>query len=114
MKDARIAIFRRTLEGLLDSLDATLRVGQWTGADGVPDLLKESAGQLVDRLGAANRLASSRFSGSSTDAARVKVIAEAVRRLDATYVAYCRSSSRDRELATRALEAELRVSRQSV
>jgi hypothetical protein len=110
MKDSRVTIFRAALDALLDSLDAAVRIERWTGSETVPEPLQESARQLVTRLGAANRLAAGRFSGSIADAARVAAIAEAVRRLDAAYVAYCRGregSSQDRDLAAQALDAEL-------
>jgi hypothetical protein len=85
-------------------------VSRWAGPETVPEPLLESAGQLLTRLGAANRLASGRFSGSIADAARVRVIADAVRRLDAAYVAYCQGregNPRDRDLAAQTLDAEL-------
>jgi hypothetical protein len=117
MKDSRIAIFRKTLESLIDSLDATVRVGRWSGPEQVPDPLKDSAAQLVTRLGAANRLVAGRFSGSAPDMVRVKAIAEAVRRLDAAYVAYCRGcegSANERDLAVGTLEAEIHEIRVAV
>jgi hypothetical protein len=103
--DARVATFRRALDGLIDSLEATVRIGRWTGAEGVPEPLSASASQLLARLGSANRLAAGRFSGSIADAARVQAIAAAMRRLDAAYVAYCQG--RDRDLAAATLDAEI-------
>lgn len=65
----------------------------------------------VPRLGAANRLAASRFSGTAADSARVRAFAEAAQRLDATYVAYLLGSPGQRERsadrAMRALETEI-------
>lgn len=110
MKDSRVAIFRKTLDALIDSLDATVRVGRWTEAETIPGPLKESAASLVARLGAADRLASGRFSGSPADAARVKVIVDAIRRLDVAYLAYCQGregSPREKDLAAMALDAEI-------
>ncbi|APR74716.1 Hypothetical protein A7982_00062 [Minicystis rosea] len=110
MKDSRVAIFRKTLESLLDSLDATLRVGRWAGPEAVPEPLKQSARDLLARLGAANRLAASRFSGSTADVERVNSIADAIRRLDAAYVVYCREREGDPrawELAAQTLDAEI-------
>ena len=112
MNDSRVLVFRKTLEGLLESLEATIRVERWTGSDAVPTPLKQSAAQLNDRLGAANRLAAGRFTGSIADAARVGAIAGAVRRLDAAYVAFCQG--RDREVAARTLDAEILETRASV
>jgi hypothetical protein len=117
MKDSRVAIFRQTLEGLIESLDATVRVGRWTETETVPGPLKESASSLVKRLGAAGRLASSRFSGSVADAARVKAIVDAMRRLDVAYVAYCQGrggSPREQDLAAVALDAEISEARGAV
>jgi len=110
MKDSRVAIFRKTLEALIESLDATVRVGRWAETETVPEPLKESASSLVTRLGAADRLASSRFSGSVADAARVKALVDAMRRLDGAYVAYCQGrdgNPRERDLAAMALDAEI-------
>jgi hypothetical protein len=110
MKDTRVAFFRKTLESLLESLDATVRVTRWEGPDGVPEPLKETAGHLVTRLGTAHRLASSAFTGSPTDAARVQVMLGAMRRLDAAYVAYRQRADRpaaERETAAMALDAEI-------
>ena len=112
MNDSRVLVFRKTLEGLRESLEATIRVERWTGSDAVPTPLKQSAAQLNDRLGAANRLAAGRFTGSIADAARVGAIAGAVRRLDAAYVAFCQG--RDREVAARTLDAEILETRASV
>jgi hypothetical protein len=112
MNDSRVLVFRKTLEGLLESLEATIRVERWTGSEEVPAPLKQSAAQLNDRLGAANRLAAGRFSGSIADAARVGAIAGAVRRLDAAYVVFVQG--RDREVAAQTLDAEILETRSSV
>jgi rhodanese-related sulfurtransferase len=114
MKDSRVAIFRKTLDGLVESLDATVRVGRWAGTDDVPEPLRDSAGQLLVRLAAANRLAAGRFSGSKADEVRVKTIADAVRRLDVAYVAYCQSRTQSPDLAAVTLDAEIQEIRASV
>jgi len=103
--DARVAIFRGALDGLIESLDAMVRAQRSAGAEGAAEPLKASAAQLVTRLGAANRLAAGRFSGSIADALRVESIAAAVRRLDAAYVVYCKG--RDRDLAAVTLDTEI-------
>src|SRR5262245_65240060 len=90
MKDTRVAFFRKTLEGLIESLDATLRLKRWNGAEDVPAPLQESASRLVSCLGTADRLASGSFIGSAADTARVNAMLGAMRRLDAAYVAYRR------------------------
>jgi hypothetical protein len=110
--DARVAVFRDALGGLIDALDATVRVARCTGAEGVPAPLATVAAQLPARLGTANRLARSRFLGSIADAARVEAITAAVRRLDAAYVAYCQG--RDRDLAAATLDAEIVAIRSAV
>jgi hypothetical protein len=110
MRDARIALFRKTLEGLIESLDATVRLTRWTGGEGIPEPLKESASQLVVRLGTAHRLTSSSFAGSVLDQARVNVMLVAMRRLDAAYVVYRQGierAPRENELASAALNAEV-------
>ena len=105
MKDSRITVFREALDALLESLDAVVRIERWIGPESIPEPLLASAQALVTRLGTANRLAAGRFSGSVADAARVTAIAEAVRRLDAAYVSYCRG--RERDLAAQTLDAEI-------
>ena len=110
MKDARVALFRKTLEGLLESLDATVRLMRWAGGEGVPEPLKESASQLVVRLGTAHRLTSSSFVGSAVDQARVNVMLVAMRRLDAAYVVYRQGLEKtpsEKESAADALNAEV-------
>lgn len=94
MKDARLAIFRTTLAGLIESLDATVRVQGWADAV-VPVPLKEAASHLPSRLGAADRLAATHFVGSVADTARVNAMVVAMRRLDTAYVAYRRGIEGD-------------------
>lgn len=110
MKDERVAFFRKALEGLLESLDATVRVTRWSGAEVIPDPLQESAGRLVNRLGTADRLATSQFKGSIADVARVNAMTEAMRRLDTAYVAFrhrLEVKPGDSDVAALALHAEL-------
>jgi hypothetical protein len=110
MKDARVAVFRDALKGLIESLDATVRVTRWSDVEAVPGPLKESAARLTTRLGAAGRLASSKFSGSVADTARVNTMLGALRRLDAAYVAYHQrraGSESERHAAAAALDAEI-------
>ncbi|MCC6555191.1 MAG: hypothetical protein IT372_19675 [Polyangiaceae bacterium] len=110
MKDARVTIFRTTLEDLIESLDATVRMTRWSGDEGVPEPLKESASQLLKRLGAADRLAAASFSGSAVDVARVSAMRGAMRRLDAAYVAYRQGLAgppSDQDRAASALRTEI-------
>ena len=88
MRDQRVTFYRKTLEQLIESLEASVRVTQWNGGEAVPQPLKESAGQLIVRLGTADRLASSTFKGTIADVAKVDALLGAIRRLDAAYVAY--------------------------
>ncbi len=82
--------FRGALEALLESLDATVRVARWKhdGGEAIPEPLKKSASQLVERLGAATRLASGRFVGAPAVVATSEAIRSAINELDAAYVAY--------------------------
>lgn len=88
MKDQRVTLFTAALEGLMESLDATVRIMRWKGAEGVPEPLKVSAAKLLDRLGKADRLANGSFSGTPADTAKVTAMCTAMKRLDAAYVAY--------------------------
>jgi hypothetical protein len=88
MKDQRIPFVRRTLEALLESLDATARLSRWASDDSAPELLRQSAALLGERLVAANRLASSHFAGSAYVVASLTGMTDAIKRLDAAYVLY--------------------------
>jgi len=110
MKDSRIAIFRTTLNSVIESLDAMLTVARWTGEETIPEPLKATASHLATRMGAADRLTSARFAGSTKDAVRVSEMVASMRRLDAAYVAFCRQSARTpvaRDFAASALAAEI-------
>jgi hypothetical protein len=88
-KDPRIVTFRGALESLIESLDATVRIARWeAGGEPIPEPLRHSASQLQDRLGSANRLAAGRFVGAQAVVATSDAIKEAVRALDAAFVAY--------------------------
>jgi hypothetical protein len=117
MKDSRTTVFRDTLDGVIESLVATLQVARWTGPESIPEPVRETASQLARCMGAADRLAGGRCAGPSKDAVRVNAMVAAMRRLDAAYVAYCRArgqSSVTRESAASALEAEITKARESV
>ena len=87
MSDQRVEVFRAALEGLMESLDATLAAARWQGPEPLPEDVKASAAQLVERLGAAERLTRSVFHGKKVQAAQVDAILSALQRLDAAYVA---------------------------
>ncbi len=111
-KDPRIVYFRSALEALIESLDASVRVQRWQheGGEAPPEPLQQSAAQLVDRLGAANRLADGKFVGAPAVVASSDAIRSAIRELDAAFVAYRRnseSSGADRDEAAIALDAAI-------
>jgi len=88
MKDSRIPSFRKSLEDLVESLDATLRLARWDETEAVPEPLRESASRLVARIGVADRMASGVFRGNAADVTRVQALTAAMRRLETSYVAY--------------------------
>lgn len=88
MKDKRILVFRKALEELVESLDATLRLAKWDSVEAVPEPLGDSAARLVARLGVADRLATGVFKGSVADTARVVALTGAMRRLESAYLGY--------------------------
>ncbi len=104
MKDRRVAHARIVLKELVESLDATVRIGRWSG-DEVPPPLHASAELLIDRLGKANRLASSRFVGAPRSEAVFAAVSSAIQRLDLAFVAY--RNSLNKAEAERVLDAEL-------
>ena len=110
MKDQRVPFIRRALDGVLESLEATLRVKRWTAAEDIPEPLKKAATRLVERLGTADRLAATAFRGTPQDVGRVEAMVTAIRRLDAAYVAFRQSLDRkpdDLEAAAVALTEEI-------
>jgi hypothetical protein len=104
MKDRRVAHARSVLSELVESLDATVRIGRWSGEE-IPPPLRASAGLLIDRLGKANRLAASRFAGAPRSEAAFTAVSSAIQRLDLAFVAY--RNSLDKTEAERVLDAEL-------
>ncbi|CAN5662772.1 hypothetical protein BH09MYX1_BH09MYX1_58340 [soil metagenome] len=88
MKDHRLQIFRNAVEGLVESLEAVIRLSRWTGQEAKPEPLVAAASQLISRLGTADRLAASRFSGPAADVTRVTAMCAAMRRLDAAHLVY--------------------------
>ena len=105
MKDRRIAFVRSVLSELVESLEATVRIGRWQGQDDLPDPLRESAALLSDRLGRANRVAKDKFNGSISSIAAITAMSSAIQRLDIAFVAY--RSSRDERATSAALDAEI-------
>ena len=91
MKDQRVTFLRGVLEGLLESLDATIRIQRWTGTESVPEPLQKAAAQLLERLSAANRLAAGKFAGSPVVIASMQAISGAIQRLDVAFVEFRKS-----------------------
>jgi hypothetical protein len=109
MQDKRVVIFRTALDELVASLDATLRVMRWEGTESIPEPLQECASHLVTRLGTADRLANGVFKGRPQDVTRVAALTGAMRRLEAAYVDFRRTSTSptDRAKAETALLAAI-------
>ena len=110
MKDNRIKVFRAAVEGLLESLDAYVRVERWSDPGAVPEPLHTAATKLVDRLGTADRLASGVFVGTPADSTKVTAMCSAMKRLDAAYISYRHQVDRGHNheaTASAALEAEI-------
>ena len=108
--DPRIVAFRKAIESLIEALDATVRIARWNDAEGepIPEPLSQSAAQLQDRLGSANRLAAGRFVGAPSIVAKSDAIKEGVRSLDAAFVVYRkRSDGGQREEALNELDGEV-------
>lgn len=110
MRDRRIEAFRSATVALVESLEAVVRVTRWSDAEAAPEPLLSAAGKIVERLGAADRLVTSRYDGPPADAARVAAMCEAMKRLDAAYRAFRKkaegSQANAREAAA-ALEHEV-------
>jgi hypothetical protein len=65
MKDQRLQVFRLAVEGLLESLDAFVRVSRWSEPEPPPEPLR-----------------------TATDVNKVTAMCLTMKRLDAAYVAY--------------------------
>lgn len=109
MRDQRLSVFRAAVDGLIESLDAVVRLSRWSDGEPKPEPLVTAAAKLQDRLGAAERLVASRFAGTANDAAKVTAMCSALKRLDAAHLTYCKQSASKGEKAeaTTALESEV-------
>jgi hypothetical protein len=110
MKDQRLKVFRGALEGLIESLDALVRVSRWAEAEPPPEPLQAAAAKLLDRLGTAGRLSSGTFVGTAADTTKVNAMFATMKRLDAAYVTYRKrvdSSPAQQKDAAATLEAEI-------
>ena len=111
MKDQRVVFLRGVFDGLMESLDATVRISRWTDTtESVPEPLQRAATQLLDRLGTANRLAAGKFAGSAVLIASMTEISGAIHKLDAAFVEFRRTlagSPTQKTDGASALDAEL-------
>ncbi len=90
MKDKRILVFKKSLEDLVESLDATLALAGLDDEDAAPAPVRESASRLPRLLGTTDRLAAGVFKGNPRSAAEVTELTGAMRRLADAYIAYRR------------------------
>jgi hypothetical protein len=111
MRDQRLKVFRAALDGLLESLEALVRVARWSDAtEAPPEPLRAAASKLTERLGVADRLTSSSFVGTPDDTVKVNSMCATMKRLDGAYVAYRKrveSEPGDTRGATTALESDI-------
>ncbi len=85
MNDQRVKAFRKALNSLVESLDATIRVARWSGPEAIPVPLDNSASKVLDHLGSANRFAADRYSGSPPVIACMTAMSAATKTLDGAY-----------------------------
>jgi hypothetical protein len=85
-----VTAFRKALDSLVESLDATVRVARWSGPEAVPAPLETTASKLLDHLGSANRFAANRYSGAPPVVASMTAMSAATKVLDEAYVEYRR------------------------
>jgi hypothetical protein len=97
--------FRKALNSLVESLDATVRVARWSGPDAVPAPLETTAAKLLDHLGSANRFAADRYSGAPPVVACMTAMSAATKVLDRAYVEYRRHLEGEKEELERAAMA---------
>ena len=90
MNDQRVTAFRKALNALVESLDATVRIARWSGPEEIPAPLQTTASKLLDHLGSANRFAADRYSGAPPVVACMTAMSAATKVLDKAYVEYRR------------------------
>ena len=88
MNAQRLKVFRTAIEGLIESLEAVVRIARWDGDDAPPEPLVASAAKLVERLGVADRLSTAKFHGPAADVNVVTAMCKAMKRLDEAFRAY--------------------------
>jgi hypothetical protein len=113
MKDHRVQIFQKAVDGLIESLEAVIRLSRWSEGEPKPEPLVLAASKLLERLGTADRLSSANFQGPPADVAKVTVLRAAMSRLDAAYLTYrqqteaARAGSNTAAIAASDLESEI-------
>lgn len=110
MNDQRVTAFRKALNSLVESLDATVRIDRWSGPEAIPAPLEATAARLLDHLGSANRFAADRYSGAPPVVACMTAMSAATKVLDLAYVEYRRhleGDKEERERAAMALDHEI-------
>jgi hypothetical protein len=110
VNDQRVTAFRKALNSLVESLDATVRIARWSGPEAIPAPLETTAAKLLDHLGSANRFAADRYSGAPPVVASMTAMSAATKVLDQAYVEYRRhldGAKEDRDRATTALDHEI-------
>jgi hypothetical protein len=88
MNNQRVKVFRAAVDGLVESLDALVRVSRWADAEAPPEPLRTAVSKLSERLGSADRLASGTFVGSPADRTKVAAMCASMKKLDLAYVAF--------------------------
>jgi hypothetical protein len=105
VNDQRVTAFRKALNSLVESLEATVRVARWEGPEAIPAPLEATAAKLLDHLGSANRFASDRYSGAPPVVACMTAMSAATKVLDKAYVEYRRHLEDGKEELDRAAMA---------
>ena len=105
MNDQRVATFRKALNALVESLDATVRVARWPAQESIPAPLENSAAKVLDHLGCANRFAADRYLGPPPVIVCMTAMSAATNMLDAAYVEYRRHIAGSKEEHVRAAAA---------
>jgi hypothetical protein len=105
VNDQRVTAFRKALDALIESLDATVRIARWSGPEAVPAPLETTAAKLLDHLGSANRFAADRYSGAPPVVACMTAMSAATKVLDKAYVEYRRHLDAGKDELTRAAMA---------
>jgi hypothetical protein len=108
MNDTRVKALREALEGLVEAMDATVRVERWEPGESIPEPLRQCAAELPRRLERAKQLSAAQSTSSAADAAAVEAMRTALSRLSASYDAYeASAATQSRRIASMTLEQEM-------